>query len=265
VAVLAAVTVGGAVADSSGNAAATNGSGEAAANASMGAEVSSFMQASTAKTEGEVDDEMFEAALSRTTDPEERRRLVENRTQRLAERHQRLEERRAEIRSNGTVRNRALAVRVAVGADQLTRSVNETEPVAASVGADTERLHELRTNARNLSGGEVAELARGLTGPPGGLPGIVGPPDDSPGMSPAGNETQVRPGMSGNATGDRPGSGGPGAGENRGNSSDATPRGGNGGSGDASRAETGPGGPNDGGSNDDDGETSADSDDGTKQ
>ncbi|MFT4884728.1 MAG: hypothetical protein ACI8U4_002246 [Natronomonas sp.] len=196
-AVLAVATMGGAVADTHDAETEANADG----NASVGAEVSSFMQASTAEAEGEVDDGMFEAALNRTEDPEERRRLVENRTQRLAERQQRLEERRASITGDGTVRDRALAVGVTVGANQLEESVNETEPVAESVGADTERLKELRTNARNLSGGEVRDLARGLAGPPADRPGAGGPPTESPDT----NLSDDRRGEAGNATDPRPG------------------------------------------------------------
>jgi hypothetical protein len=199
-AVLAVAVMGGAVADTHTTETRANAS---SGNASVGAEVSSFMQASTAEAEGEVDDGMFEAALNRTEDPEERRQLIENRTQRLEERQQRLEERRTDIRSTGDVRDRALAVRVAVGATQLTESINETEPVAASAGVNTTRLQQLRTNARGLSGGEVADLARGLAGPPGDRPGVGGPPVDSP----AGNASQGRPDQVGNASIDRPASG----------------------------------------------------------
>ncbi|QLD86944.1 hypothetical protein HWV23_14810 [Natronomonas halophila] len=199
-AVLAVAAMGGAVADTHTT---ETGANASSGNASVGAEVSSFMQASTAEAEGEVDDGMFDAALSRTEDPEERRQLIENRTQRLEERQQRLEERRADIRSTGNVRDRALAVRVAVGATQLTESVNETEPVAASAGVNTTRLEQLRTNARDLSGGEVAELARSLAGPPGDRPGVGGPPVDSP----AGNASEERPDRAGNASIDRPGNG----------------------------------------------------------
>jgi hypothetical protein len=195
-AVLAVATMGGAVADTHTT---ETGANASSGNASVGAEVSSFMQASTAEAEGEVDDGMFEAALNRTEDPEERRQLVENRTQRLEERQQRLEERRADIRNSGGVRNRALAVRVAVGATQLSESVNETEPVAASVGVNTTRLEQLRTNARNLSGGEVAELARGLAGPPADVPGAGGPP--------VGNVSENGPDRAGNVSSDRPGNG----------------------------------------------------------
>ncbi|WP_336135539.1 hypothetical protein [Natronomonas amylolytica] len=183
-AVLAVATMGGAVADTQDNGTEANAAG---ANVSVGAEVSSFMQASTAEAEGEVDDGMFEASLRRTEDPEERRRLVENRTRRLEERQQRLENRRANIEGSGTVRDRALAVGVAVGANQLEESVNETEPVAERVGVDTGRLHELRTNARNLSGGDVADLARGIAGPPVDRPDVIGPPNESPDVNVSGD------------------------------------------------------------------------------
>lgn len=191
-AVVSVTMMGVAVADSHGN----ETDGNVSENASVGAEVSSFMQASTAEAEGEVDDGMFEAALNRTEDPEERRQLIENRTQRLEERQQRLEERRAAIQSTGDVRDRALAVRVAVGADQLEESVNETEPVAASVGVDTKRLQELRTNAQNLTGGDVAELARGLAGPPADRAAAGGPPSD--------NVTDGGPSQAENASDGRP-------------------------------------------------------------
>ena len=89
----AAGSVAGAQADAETN---------ASADASFGAEVSSFMQASSAEAEGEVNDRMFVAALERTDDPEQRRALVEEREDELAERRERLrdrQERLNEIRS----------------------------------------------------------------------------------------------------------------------------------------------------------------------
>ena len=139
-------------------------------NASFGATVSSFMQASSAEAEGEVDDGMFEASLSRAESLEERRTLLEQRQERLEERKQRLANRRADFSTadGPDVRSRAMATHVRAGASELERSVNHTEQVAREVGVDTQRLEQIRTEARNLSGAEVAELARGLAGPPGG-------------------------------------------------------------------------------------------------
>lgn len=174
IAVLAVAAMGGVVADTTDN--------ESDTREPLGAEMSGFMGASAAETEGEVDDGMFNAALNRTDDPEERRALIEQRQQRLEERHDRLaEQRRGLSESEATVRDRAVAARVNAGAVALERSVNGTERAAEAAGADTGRLNELRRNARQLRGPEVADLARGIAGPPDGAE--RGPPgdDDEPG------------------------------------------------------------------------------------
>lgn len=135
-------------------------------NASFGASVSSFMQASSAETEGEVDDGMFDASLNRAKSQEERRELIEQRPAQLEQRQQRLANRRAAIsEEDSEVRNRAIATHVTTGANGLEQSANETATVAAEAGVNTTRLDAIRNEARNLSGGEVAELARGLAGP----------------------------------------------------------------------------------------------------
>ncbi|WP_178918015.1 hypothetical protein [Natronomonas gomsonensis] len=147
-------------------------------NASFGASVSSFMQASSAEAEGEVDDGMFEASLNRAETKEERRELIEQRQAQLEQRQQRLANRRAAIsEEDSEVRNRAIAAHVTTGASGLEQSANETASVAAEAGVDTTRLDALRNEARNLSGGEVAELARGLAGPM--FDGERGPPGDT--------------------------------------------------------------------------------------
>lgn len=197
-----------AVAAVGGVGATTTQADNASSNASFGAEVSSFMQASSAEAEGEIDDGMFNAALDRTEDPEERRAIIEQRQQRLQQRQQRLEERRANIsEENPGVRDYALATHVEVGADSLERSANGTEHAAEAAGLDVSQLTEIRTNARNLKGPDVSELAHDLTkrsnnerGPPADQPGSEG--DDQPGQAP-----------------DEEGDGSSGA-DNRGNASD---------------------------------------------
>jgi hypothetical protein len=77
---------------------------------------------------------------------------------------------------------------VATGANELERSVTATERIAESVGANTTALEALRSEARNLSGGEVAELARGVglgpatAGGKGGPPVSVGEADGANGL-----------------------------------------------------------------------------------
>lgn len=153
----------------------------------FGAEISSFMQASSAEAEGEVDDGMFGAAMARTDDAEERRALIERRQERLQQRQARLEERRSHITAEDgpDVRDRALAAHVTVGAAQLERSVNGTERAAEAAGMNTETLEAIRTNARDLRGPEVAELARNMNGGP-SSPANPGPPIEVPGGNHAG-------------------------------------------------------------------------------
>ena len=110
---------------------------DAGTNASFGAEVSSFMQASEAEAESEVDNEMFEPALNRTGDPEERRALIEQREQRLEERHQELRAQRSALDGAPNVRAHAVATRVTVGAGRNEISANEKtkrEPEARGGG-----------------------------------------------------------------------------------------------------------------------------------
>lgn len=186
---VAVLAVGGASAATQ-----TNDTGDR--NASLGADISSFMQASSAEAEGEVDDGMFDAALNRTDDPEKRRALVESRQKRLQQRQERLAQRRAEISDGDApgVKAIALATHVEVGADSLERSANETDAVAREVGVNTTVLDEIRRNASQLRGPEVAALARNVAGnPPAGnaQPGEGGPPGDGPMTNRSGSDNPV--------------------------------------------------------------------------
>ena len=165
---------------------------DAGTNASFGAEVSSFMQASEAEAESEVDNEMFETALNRTEDPEERRALIEQREQRLEERHQELRAQRSALDGAPNVRAHAVATRVTVGAGELERSVNETAKMAAKAGVEARGLGALRSNARELRDSDVEALTPAIAGQPGG---VRGPPN---GVGPGNGPNADRPG--GNAS-----------------------------------------------------------------
>lgn len=135
-----------------------------AANGTFGAEVSSFMQASTADAETEVDEGMFQAGMRRANSTEERRQLIEARQARLAARHAQLEEQRDELSADQpNPKNRAVATRVQVGAQGVERAADSTQEHAVRAGIDTSALNELRTSASELRG-EVADLARELGG-----------------------------------------------------------------------------------------------------
>jgi len=174
---------------------------------SLGTEISSFMQASSAETAGDVESGRFNAALNRTDDEGERRERIEERRARLEERNERLRTQRAQLGETPDVRNRSIATRIAVGASEVERSINETRRAATGSGLDTERLEEMRTNARTMKGPDVAELAGELAGPPDDVPGLQEPPENGPDEAPEdrpGRSTEETPG-SDEASEDRPG------------------------------------------------------------
>lgn len=210
-----------------------NASDANASNASLGASVSAFMQASAAETEGEVDDGMFTAAFNRSGE-QSRADLVTGRTNTLADRLEILQNEREELlerEGNLTVAERARAARLSARIDALQNAINNTEQAAERAGVNAERLGELRENARNLSGPEVAEMATSLVENPGRGPGAApgngpggadadgnvtdgGPPDDA-GADRDGNGTDSDGGNGsddnpGNGPGDNPGRGGDG-------------------------------------------------------
>jgi hypothetical protein len=157
-----------------------NASEANASNASLGASVSAFMQASAAETEGEVDDGMFTAAFNRSGE-RSRADLVTGRTNTLADRLETLQAERQELlerEGNLTVAERARAARLAARADALQNAINNTEQAAERAGVNADRFDELRENARNLSGPEVAEMATSLVENPGRGPGAA--PGDGP-------------------------------------------------------------------------------------
>jgi hypothetical protein len=148
----------------------------------FGASVSAFVQTSAANAEGEVDDGVFSARFENASN-ETRDRLVRQRTARLAEQVDGLRERRATLLNatgNLTVAERARAARLAARIDSLRSTLNVTEDAARTAGVDDPRLAILREVADELSGPEVAEIARGLAGGPDRDRGN-GPPEDAPG------------------------------------------------------------------------------------
>lgn len=178
----------------------------------LGGSVSSFMQSSAAIAEETVDTGMWSAAFERANESE-RARMVHDRASTLEQRVQRLEAERAELlnASDGgvTVAERARAARLAARADALRDAIDRTQTAAASAGVNASRLEELRTNARNLGGQEVADLARGIAGPPGdrGPQSDAGDARDTPpglddGWPPAngnGDDRSVAPGQQGDS------------------------------------------------------------------
>lgn len=166
-----------------------------ASNASMGANVSAFMQASAADASGEVDDGMFNARFEEA--PGERRgELVRGRAADLEDRLETLRAERAEIlnESDGepTVSERARAARLSAQIDALQDAINTTNAAADRAGVNLSRLDELRRNASDLRGPEVAALATEMAGKGpwtgDGVPGRAGGSDNSQGNVSDGND-----------------------------------------------------------------------------
>lgn len=186
--VLFAAATGGAVAE-------IQDEDEQADNGTFGAEVSSFMQASTAEAEAEVDEGMFQSAMRRAESPDEKRQLIEERQARLAARQAALQERSDELSADEpAAKNRALATRVDVGADGLERSVNSTQEHAARAGLSSTQLDALRGEARTLKD-DVSELAREMAAHAG-----VGNDRSSDGADDSGDGADRSDGDRGNGT-----------------------------------------------------------------
>jgi hypothetical protein len=176
----------------------TNGTNDTASNVSIGARISSFMQASSAETDSSVEAGMW-AAKYNQSEESERPAVVQSRIDRLERRSERLRERMADLQAkheNGTmprVAYRARASRLTAELNALDESINETDERARAVGVNTSQLDQLRTQARNLSGQEVAAVARDLGV---GRPDHAGPPEDR-GPGDAGPPEERGPGDAG--------------------------------------------------------------------
>jgi len=158
----------------------------------MGAQVSSFMQSSAADADSSVDRGMRQASVNQGAEPgqavEQRTSTLEDRLERLQDRADRLDA----MHENGTIPEpaynaRASALRAQIA--NLQSDIDHARQIAQRHGVDESKLDRLRSDARNMTGPEVAEVARNITdaprGPPDGAPGGPsdggeerGPPDD---------------------------------------------------------------------------------------
>lgn len=194
---------------------------------SLGQSISGMMQASLAQTAGSVENGMWAAAYANASTASEKRALVERRASRLNGSIRALREERKEVRAafrNGTINRTTYLARLSTIVGRiasLSEGIEATADRGAAVGVNQSRLHDLRTQARNLSGPAVSRLARNLgagsgPGPPGlfeqGPPGQAGPPGSGNGSDRA-SDNQGPDNRGGNASnsssrGDNPGSGG---------------------------------------------------------
>jgi hypothetical protein len=99
---------------------------------------------------------------------ENRKDLVRGRANNLETRLEQLREQRAELkdRADGdlTLAERAKAARLTARINALEASIDTTSTAAERAGVDSNRLQQLRSQASELNGSEVSEMARGLAG-----------------------------------------------------------------------------------------------------
>lgn len=149
---------------------------EAGAELSFGEEMSIAVAAQQNEVRNTVENEAFGIAFDRN--PED---AVERRSEALRERLNRAEERRAELNESlerGEISERrynANMARLAVEGEGVNRSADHVLRRAEERGVNVENVSELKRNARGLTGPEVAEIARGIAGPP---EDRAGPPAD---------------------------------------------------------------------------------------
>lgn len=166
----------------------------------LGAQVSSFAQASAADANTSVDTGMWEAGVNDSDNPAA---AVDNRTNALFDRLERLQERSDDLeakRDNGTINEQAYEARASAIRSQIANveyKINHTEQTASNVGVgvDETKLNELRSNAANMTGPEVSALARNITDAPRGPPAHAGPGNETGPPDHAGpdNETDNGP------------------------------------------------------------------------
>lgn len=168
----------------------------------LGAAISSFMQASDVEANASVESELYNTRFN-DSNASQQARLVHRRVDVLQDRLAELERDRKAFdpMADGTVNvtERAKAAQLAVRAKALERAIDDTARTAdrADIPVNETKLDRLRTDARNMTGQQVATIATGLVdidrpeaaanrsnGPGNGPLG-----NDGPGGEPAGNAT----------------------------------------------------------------------------
>jgi hypothetical protein len=217
---------------------------EAAANGTdeeppPGSKLTGVVGVQEAEIEGELESRSFEIALNRSGgDASKRAGVIANQVSDLEARLDELRQRKDELdraREEGSItqgeyraRIAGVATRIATVQRLANQTANATQGIPDETlrerGVDANAIRELRQNARNLSGPEVAAIARGIAGPGAGKGLGGGPPANRTrrGEGPPGNGNGQPEGPPGNGNGQPQGP--PGSDDDRG---EAPPRDGN--------------------------------------
>lgn len=148
----------------------------------FGHQVSTFAQASATDANATTERGLWEQRAVTADRPE---RALENRTAVIEQRIERIERKQAALEAqheNDSLAEPAYIARASqLRAQQLglEADLNHTEATAQRVGVDIEGLDTLRQHAHNMTGPEVAAVARNISDAPRGPPEDRGPPEQS--------------------------------------------------------------------------------------
>ncbi len=189
VAAVAAVPVAGMAATSDVPAQVNNSSENTTdANATApGEQLAGVVDVQEAELKGEVDERAYGIKIAKAATNDSKADVVKTQLDDIGQRLNELDERKAnltEARDNGTIsegRYRAEMSRVAAETETAKRLANQSENVSQGLPADvlnakginTTAVQTLQDRANNLTGPEVAEIARGIAGS-----NVGGPPAD---------------------------------------------------------------------------------------
>jgi uncharacterized protein (DUF2164 family) len=171
-----------------------------ATNVTPGQRLAGIVGAGQAEFEGEITSRAYGLQYASASSNASKAQVVQERLTDVRDRLQTLEQRKAvldEARANGSMSEgeyRARMTALAARGQQLEQLVNESEDrarglpedVLASKGLNVTAIRTLQAQAANLTGPEVAEIARSVAGPEvgqsvGGPSGdLGGPPADDP-------------------------------------------------------------------------------------
>lgn len=183
------------------------------ASVTPGERLSGVVGVQGAELEGEVDERAFGIQVARAATNDSKAGVVADKLTQLEQRVTELEQRKqnlSEARANGSIsegKYRAELAEVAAQSQSAQRLVNASNETASGLPADVleangvnvSAIQTLKNSAGNLTGPEVAEVARSIAGPSAGVPPGVdaGPTDGAPGDrgnttdTPEGNETDT--------------------------------------------------------------------------
>jgi hypothetical protein len=137
----------------------------------MGTQLTAFLQSNSAAANDTVENGMWKSAYNQSNETE-RTQLVTNRAGSLEQRLERLQDRNATLEQryeNGTISEQAYVAQrsqLVAEIEGLQTAINDTDAAAEQAGVNDASLEQLKQNASEFSGQQVASVARGIAGPP---------------------------------------------------------------------------------------------------